>query len=454
MGKPQTIYHCANCDAQFPKWEGRCRECGKWDTLKESVRSAPVVSSAKAAAVIDFASLAAEANAPRESTGSVEFDRVLGGGLVPGALVLIGGDPGIGKSTLLLQVAAKMIDGPPREALRERSGVLYISGEESAEQIKNRMDRLNLSANNLKFLGHTDIDTITATIINVRPALAIIDSLNTIKSEGAAAGQPSMLRRATEKLMATAKETGVPLFLIGHITKDRQVAGPKTLEHLVDAVLYFEGVQGGPYRILRAVKNRFGGVQEIGVWRMTNEGLIEVPNPSATFLQERQTDVPGSAVTALLQGARVFLIEAQALVSKTRFGYPQRRATGFDLNRLQLLIAVLSKRLKFPLAYYDVHLNIVGGLKATEPAVDLPVALAIASALKNIPLSADLIIMGEVGLQGEVRSVMDLERRLEEASRLGFKQAVVPKQELHGQPALTLHKVTTVQEALECALSN
>ena len=254
--------------------------------------------------------------------------------------------------------------------------------------------------------------------------------------------------------MTLAKETNIPIILIGHVTKEQKMAGPKTLEHLVDAVLYFESIEGGPYRILRAVKNRFGGVQEIGVWRMTGEGLIEVPNPSATFLKERHTDIPGSAVTALLQGSRVFLIEAQALVSKTRFGYPQRRAAGFDPNRLQLLIAVLTKRLRLPFAYYDVHLNIAGGLKATEPAMDLPVALAITSALKNISVPADLIAIGEVGLQGEVRGVVDLERRLEEAARLGFKQAVIPNQELHGQIKLITHKVSSVQEAIDQTIAS
>ncbi|KKU49312.1 MAG: repair protein radA protein [Parcubacteria group bacterium GW2011_GWA2_46_9] len=445
-----TIYHCVNCDAQFPKWEGRCRECGQWDTLKETVKPAKTAPSAKASEVIDFSSLAEQSSAPRASTGFNEFDRVLGGGLVPGVLILIGGDPGVGKSTLLLQTAAAMAS---HEEDSNKS-VLYISGEEGAEQIKHRLDRLKISARNLKFLGSSDIETIVATIAEINPRLAIVDSLNTIRSEGGLVGQQSHLRRATERLMTLAKQTNIPILLIGHVTKERQVAGPKTLEHLVDAVLYFEGVEGGAHRILRAVKNRFGGVQEIGIWRMTGEGLIEVPNPSAAFLKERQINVPGSAVTALLQGSRVFLIEVQALVSKTRFGYPQRRVTGFDLSRLQLLIAVLAKRLRLPLAYYDVHLNIAGGLKANEPAMDLPVALAIASALKNVPLSDDVIAVGEVGLQGEVRGVVDLERRLEESSRLGFKQAIIPSQELHGQIKLTLLKVSSVQEAVNQTIAS
>ena len=448
MGKTNKIYRCANCDAQYPKWEGRCRECGKWGTLKEEIRAAQIASSAKAGQVIDFSAVSSESAIPRESTGSNEFDRVLGGGLIPGALILIGGDPGIGKSTLLLQITANI-------AMREDSPrpVLYVSGEESAEQVKNRLDRLNTSsanAKNLKFLGSADIETICATIADLRPSLVIIDSLNTIRSEGGLVGQPSHLKRATERLMTIAKQTNIPIFLIGHVTKERQMAGPKTLEHLVDAVLYFESMEGGgPYRILRAVKNRFGGVQEIGVWRMTNDGLIEVSNPSAAFLKERLTNVPGSTVTALVRGSRVFLLEVQALVSKPRFGYPQRRATGFDLNRLQLLIAVLSKRLRLPLAYYDVHLNIAGGLKADEPAMDLPVALTIVSALKNTALPADLIVIGEVGLQGEIRGVANLEHRLEEAARLGFKQALIPNQELHGSIKLTVLKISSLQNAID-----
>lgn len=442
MPKAITIYTCTKCDAQFPKWEGRCRECGGWGTLKEAVvtkqRSVP------APTIVDFSSVQASTTTGILPTGYAEFDRVLGGGLVPGALILLGGDPGIGKSTLLLQTANQL-------AKSTNETVLYISGEESAEQVKGRLDRLGAPAPTLRFLGDPAIESITQGIEQLRPRLAIVDSLQTITSHtNPGNGRVKQLQAATEELMRVAKQTGVPILLIGHVTKQGAVAGPKTLEHLVDVVLYFEQGEHGPYRILRSVKNRFGSIQEIGVWQMAQGGLEEVANPAGTFLHERRSDAPGSAITALLQGSRVFLIEIQALVAKTQFKYPQRRASGIDLNRLQLIIAVLSKRLGLPLNYADVHVNVIGGIRANEPSIDLAIALAIASAVKNVALPTDLVAIGEIGLQGEVRKVNELERRLETAGRLGFSTVLTPAQDATVPQSVNNHYATSdVREAFE-----
>jgi len=443
MLKSKEVFSCSKCDAQFPKWEGKCRECGAWDTLK--IVTVTKSTSQSSATIIDFSKIGKTLDNNRLSTGSKEFDRVLGGGLVLGVLVLIGGDPGVGKSTLLLQTASIIAQEKQNE-----KPVLYVSGEESAEQLKNRLDRLNLSPNNLRYLGEPTVNAITDAINSQHPKLVIVDSLQTIRNSGGAisTARQSELRNATEALMELAKTTSTPIILIGHVTKDGGVAGPKVLEHLVDAVLYFETGENGQYRILRAAKNRFGGLQEVGVWKMVATGLEEVPNPSASFLSDKRLDVPGTAVTALIKGSRVFLIEVQALVSKTRFGYPQRRSTGFDLNRLQLLLAVLSKRLNLPMQYYDVHLNVAGGLKANEPAIDLPVTLAIASAFKNKSLPKNLITIGEVGLAGEIRNVEGIENRIETASRLGFEQIIIPKQiqEIKNTKIIQ-HQVSTVEES-------
>lgn len=448
MAKPSTLYHCTKCDAQFPKWEGRCRECGGWGTLQAqaAVRTAPSVRGVRASTV-SFSDVNAGSATPHHPTGIAELDRVLGGGLVPGVLILLGGDPGIGKSTLLLQVAHTAATEQTKRT------ILYVSGEESAEQVKLRLDRLGPAPANLRYLGEPNAPAIAGAVQELRPALVIVDSLQTLRGEtGGPATKPSEARAAVEALMDLAKQTATPIILIGHVTKSGIVAGPKTLEHLVDVVLYFESAGGGPYRIIRAAKNRFGSIAEVGVFQMTGQGLQEVANPSAIFLADRRTASPGSAITALLEGSRIFLIEIQALVTKTRFGYPQRRATGFNLNRLQQLLAVLNKRLSLPLPYYDVHLNVVGGLNADEPAADLAVALAIISALKNQTLGNDMVIVGEVGLQGEVRSVPELERRLDEASRLGMTAAIVPPQTLQTTPALTITAVDSLESAVSAAL--
>lgn len=425
MSKSSTVFVCQKCDAQFPKWEGRCRECGGWDTLSEQ-KALPKFAPGKSfASVVKFSSLSGSNSQNRTSTHSAEFDRVLGGGITAGSLTIIGGDPGVGKSTLLLQTARNMAEHNPTQA------ILYVSGEESGEQVKQRLDRLGATPDNLHFLGDSSLNAIATAIQQTKPLFVIIDSLQTIQgNRGSVVGKPSDLRDATEALMNLSKTTNTSIFLIGHVTKDGAVAGPKVLEHLVDAVLYLESTETNNLRVLRAAKNRFGGISEVGVWKMDTNGLTEVPNPAGTFLSDNIPDAPGAALTAVMKGTRVFLIEVQALVTKTKFGYPQRRASGYDMNRLQMLIAVLQKRLNLQLNYSDIHLNIVGGLKINEPATDLAVCVAIASAYKNQIVSKKYLSVGEVGLQGELRAVTQLDRRIEEATRLGFTNILAPEQTL------------------------
>jgi DNA repair protein RadA/Sms len=346
---------------------------------------------------------------------------VLGGGIVPGSLVLLGGEPGIGKSTLVLQLAERLA----------KQSVLYVSGEESAEQIKMRLDRLKLPSVNLKFLGETDIEVVCATIEKTKPILAIVDSIQTIwfSNLPSEAGSVNQVRACTAKLLETAKRTHIPIIIIGHITKEGLVAGPKTLEHLVDTVLYLEGDPFHNFRLLRAVKNRFGATNEVGVFDMRENGLVEVKNPSEVFLASRDMNLAGVMVGAILEGTRAFLVEVQALVAQTHFGYPQRRSIGFDLNRLQLITAILSRRCGVNLGNYDVHLNIAGGITVREPAADLPVCLAIISAFKNKPINSNTVACGEVGLGAEVRPVSNLEKRIREAEKLGFEKIFVPRYE-------------------------
>lgn len=430
--KAEKIFVCAKCDAQFQKWTGRCLECGGWGTLQaaalQQVKAAEIKnkkSLAPAGKTVGFDQIIGQ-ESQRLTTGWGEIDRVLGGGLAPGALALLGGEPGIGKSTLVLQLLESV-------AQKSKGRLLYASGEESAEQVKSRFDRLKLAPRSLEFLAETGVETICATIEELKPALAVVDSLQTLTTvESAPRGQnfiigsPAQLKIVTAKLTEVAKSTGVPIILIGHVTKEGELSGPKTLEHLVDVVLYLEGDRFHEYRLLRAVKNRFGSTDEVGVLEMTGDGLREVKNPSAAFLSGRAKEVTGSAVTCLAQGTRPMLVEVQALVSRTQFGYPQRRASGFDLNRLQVLIGVLTKRADLPLDSYDVFLNVVGGLRANEPAADLAVVLALASAFKNKVIPANLAAFGEVGLGGEVRAVTQTERRLQEIKKMGFEFAVTP----------------------------
>ena len=464
----KIIYTCTKCDAQFSKWTGRCLECGSWGTVKESQisnrKSKILNKNVPAGKTMKFDHIIGREVA-RLKTGIEEFDRVLGGGLAPGSLILLGGEPGIGKSTLVLQIAAALSDVIPTDPDAKVGGVegslvnheskgiprlrparrgsarndktpitLYISGEESAEQVKLRFDRFGLEPRGLEFLGETNIETVCATIDELRPALAIVDSIQTMTTvenvgtglKPVPTGSPTQLKIVCAKLMETAKNSRTPIILIGHVTKEGGLSGPKTLEHLVDVVLYLEGDRFHQFRILRAAKNRFGSTDEAGIFEMTSAGLKEVLNPSAAFLSGRGEIVPGSVITCLMAGARPILLEIQALVSRTQFGYPQRRASGFDLNRLQVLIAVLAKRTGLPLETYDVFLNVAGGLKADEPAADLAAVLAMASALKNKTLPLNLVAFGEVGLGGEVRAVSRMEKRVAEAKKMGFEFAVLP----------------------------
>lgn len=435
MNKPQTIHECSKCGAQYPKWTGRCSECGTWGTVGESKATQPqskVDESAAPAEVLDFSQVQAK-DVARLKTGIQEFDRVLGNGIVPGSLVLLGGDPGIGKSTILLQVVSQLNQQSNNQTLRPGSGsatieqsTLYVSGEESAQQIKLRFDRLGLKSNNLKFLSQTNIDTICATIKKFKPTLSIIDSIQIVYTPEAESGPGSVtqVRASTVKLMETAKQNNLPIFIIGHVTKEGAVAGPRTLEHLVDTVLYLEGDRYHEFRILRSVKNRFGSTNEIGVFEMTSQGLAEVKNPSQVFIEKNKPSCPGVVITSVLEGSRPFLVEIQALVSKTAFGYPQRKASGFDLNRLQLLLAVLEKRYGYKFGSQDVFINVSGGLKIKEPACDLAVCIALISALKNTAIKPGTVIFGEVSLSGEVRKASQQDKRSKEAMSLGYENVI------------------------------
>lgn len=384
---------------------------------------------------------------PRLATGVGEFDRVLGGGIVPGALILIGGDPGIGKSTMLLQVACSVS--------KTYGAVLYVSGEESAGQTKMRAERLNKLSDQLLIMTETNLDDITAAANQLKPALMIIDSIQTMYSPEipSAPGSVGQVRESTGKLLRLAKESGIPIAIIGHVTKEGNIAGPRILEHMVDVVLYFEGEKTYAFRVLRAIKNRFGSTHESGIFSMEEDGLMEVKNPSGLLLSERPESAPGSVVLVCMEGVRPLLIEIQALVSTTCFGMPRRMAVGFDYNRLILLMAVLEKRVGLMLANQDAYLNAVGGIKITEPAADLAVILAVASSFRNVSLDAQTVVMGEVGLTGEVRMVSRVDIRISEAATMGFKRFVIPAGNLTGlkikQQGLKIVGVSNVLEAME-----
>ena len=431
MAKPKTVYRCTDCGAEHPKWAGRCDVCGAWNTLVEEM-AAPRTSAAGGAArriggartLAHGGSVVATpklrdvkgSEAKRWKTGMRELDFVLGGGIVPGSMILVGGEPGIGKSTLLLQVAARL----------DAAGhaTLYSSGEESALQVKLRADRLGEDSGDVAMLSETNLETILATVAAANPAVLVVDSIQTVFTtdlEGAP-GNVGQVRECAARLMRYAKESGTTVFVVGHVTKGGGIAGPKTLEHIVDTVLYFEGESTLDHRVLRATKNRFGSVDEIGVFRMSEHGLEPVESPSELFLGDRTTHASGSAVTSLLEGTRPLLIEIQALAAKAGFGTPQRVSTGFDGRRLALLLAVLDKRAGLSFAQLDVFLNVVGGVRLQEPAGDLAVAAALASSVYDVPLPVDGVFVGEVGLGGEVRPVSQAERRIAEAANMGMKR--------------------------------
>lgn len=445
----KTIFSCQHCGYQAPKWLGRCPDCGQWDSFaEETVAKGPggraVADRPRTAPVaIDAVTLTPEF---RLVTGIGEFDRVLGGGLVPGTLVLIGGDPGIGKSTLMLQSLCGLA--------RQDRKVLYVTGEESVRQIRLRSQRLDTISPNLLVASEIDVQAILAMAEQVKPDVMVIDSIQTMFNPEltSAPGSISQIREATVQLMLMAKRTGLPVFLVGHVTKDGAIAGPRLLEHMVDTVLYFEGDRNHLFRILRAVKNRFGSTNEIGVFEMKEQGLCEVANPSAVFLSERPVQVPGSVVTASMEGTRPILVEIQALATGTSLGTPRRTVLGIDHNRVALLVAVLEKKLGLHLMGHDIFLNVAGGVKVDEPAVDLAAAAAVASSFLDKPVPEACIVLGEVGLAGEVRAVGQLEARLSEAVKMGFKRAVVPAGNLQQMPAVTgiaIEGVRSVSQAIE-----
>ena len=441
--KPTTIFACLNCGAQSPKWSGRCLECGAWGTLKEELREKGGAEkvSVPAPELIDFKEVSEE-KLSRFLTGIDEVDRVLGGGLVPGSLILLSGEPGIGKSTIVAQIA---------ESLGTKElPVLYVSGEESAGQIKGRLQRLGTDLGKIRFLNETSAEKIAAAAEKLLPRLVIVDSIQTVYSflVEAEAGGLNQIRATAARFLELAKQKNVAVILIGHVTKDGQLAGPKALEHLVDTVIYLETETLHDYRILRATKNRFGSVNEVGIFEMTGAGFKEIKNPSAIFLDEVGESLSGSVISSVMEGSRPFLVEVQALVTKTVFGYPQRKASGFDLNRLQVLSAVLTKRAKVNLSNQDIILNVVGGLKINDPALDLAVSAAIISSLLNQTVDRQTLVLGEVGLGGEIRNVSRLEQRLKEAEKLGFIKTIVPGAEIK-MGALKIEKVKNLNDLLE-----
>lgn len=439
--KPTSHYVCSNCGAQSASWSGRCSVCGEWNTLQEELTAGAVSRAVKAGRQLDTQSVTASltADVARLQTGLNEVDDVLGGGIVRGSVNLMAGQPGIGKSTLLLQLAYRVAADVP---------VLYVSGEESAHQIGLRAERLGALRPELQLATSTSADDIAATIAGGSYQLVIIDSIQTVTASevGPAAGSVPQITNSTQLLTQAAKQSNTAIMLVGHVTKEGSIAGPKVLEHVVDVVLQLEGDRYGGFKVLRAVKNRFGSTNEAGIFEMVEQGLLPVENPSAALLSERQVN-DGSIVLATLEGTRPLLVEVQALVNPTSYGYPKRAASGFDLNRLNLLVAMLERRTKLKLAEHDIYINIVGGIKITEPAADLAICLAIGSAAKGLQLKQNAVVFGEVGLSGEVRHVPHADKRLKEAKKLGFSGAIGPLVK-SGKKLAGLHGVSDVRGAL------
>ena len=450
--KGKVVFVCDGCGAETPKWEGRCPACEQWNTLFEvrrgQTRKTGWIGVADGT-VRELADVSAT-ELPRVAASSGEVNRVLGGGLVPGSVVLIAGDPGIGKSTVLLRLAADLAGS--------NGGALYVSGEESAAQIRMRADRLGVQGQGLFLTPATEVEAILDQLENRRPALALVDSIQTVYDDSisSGAGAAAQVRECTRRLMEWAKSTETPMVLSGHVTKGGDIAGPRVLEHMVDVVLYMEGDPISSWRLLRTVKNRFGSTNEIGVMEMTQEGLVDVADPSSALLSDRRAGSVGSAIVAVMEGSRPLLAEVQALTTPSSLPTPRRVATGIDFNRLLLVCAVLSRRAGIPLANQDVVVNVAGGLRVNEPAADLAVALAIASSFRNVPLAHDFVAVGELGLSGEVRGVPQLHRRVSEAARLGLKSCILPPNDSDGTELprdLDLRRVGTVSDAVRTCLT-
>lgn len=453
MAKAKTYYVCTECGSMQTRWLGKCPDCGSWNTLEETAEE-PVSTKSKtiaaptSVAVIRTLKEIDSSEENRYTTAMSELNRVLGGGIVPGSVILLSGDPGIGKSTLLLQICQSISDG---------ARTLYISGEESLRQIKLRAARLGVETDNLLLGSTNNIEQVIESIRQHKPDVVMVDSIQTMNlpSLNSTTGSVSQVRECTQLLINTAKTMEIPTFIVGHVNKDGNIAGPKVMEHMVDAVLYFEGERNLSYRILRAIKNRYGSTNEIGVFEMQESGLVEVPNPSLALLEGRPQNVSGTCVACVIEGSRPILAEVQALVSKTNFGTPRRTSAGFDYNRAALITAVLEKRCGYFFGNLDSYINVIGGLRLDEPAADLAVALALASNLLDRPLSDDLVAFGEIGLAGEIRTVNRAAARVREAERLGFSRCVLPKQciaSLNFEPSIELIGVSNLTQAIQMLL--
>lgn len=453
--KSKSVYVCSECGYETPKWLGKCPECGEWSTLQEEIRVAQSnKETAKKTPTQALKSYSLSQIKPdieiRYKTGMSELDRVLGGGIVKGSLVLLSGDPGIGKSTILLQIC---------QSLGQKLNILYVSGEESYNQIKLRADRLNVNSESLFVLCETDVQAVSEHIMSAKPDLVIVDSIQTMNFTelSSSPGSVAQVRESTNLLMRTAKSLSIPIIIVGHVNKDGNIAGPKVLEHIVDAVLYFEGERNLSFRILRAVKNRYGSTNEIGVFEMTDKGLDEVMNPSEMLISGRPKNTPGTCVACVMEGSRPLLAEIQGLVTPTGFGNPRRMSNGFDYNRMAMLLAVLEKRGGYFFSNMDVYINIVGGMKLDEPALDLTIAMALVSSLKDYALRDDVLAFGEIGLAGEIRAISHCDQRVKEAARLGFKKCIVPKHNLRSLPKsatdnIEVIGVRTIRQAFEAII--
>ena len=453
MAKTKTVFYCKNCGNESPKWQGRCPACGEWNTMQEHIEKAALAGKVKPSSAGSNRkpqpiSQVDSGDEIRFCTGMGELDRVLGGGAVEGSLVLVGGAPGIGKSTLLLQICNQLC---------AQHRVLYVSGEESERQLKLRAERLGVLPENLLILSETRLSDILESIEECQPEILIVDSIQTLYHEenDSAPGSVSQVKDCTMAMLQLSKQQGITVFVVGHINKDGNIAGPRVLEHMVDCVLYFEGDPNSSYRLLRSAKNRFGSTNEIGVFEMADTGLKEVPNPSQMLLEGRPEGASGTCVACVMEGTRPILAEVQALVSKTSFQVPRRTADGFDYNRAALLLAVAEKRGGLKLGMFDAYINVIGGLRLDEPGADLPVVLAVASSYRDAVIPEDLVAIGEVGLTGEIRSVSNMNQRLSEVARLGFKRCIIPKngyEKLEIPEELTIYRVKNLREAIEIAM--